>query len=128
MTQPANPIVGAPATAQNVIRYYFKVEIEVKPGKMPDFIVATRELLAYTEAQGKWKLLAALSAITGTPNTVLHIWQLTDANALLEGMQFLSGDAVQKLYSVILENTTQHRQDLYTAMQYNPLGQNIFQG
>jgi hypothetical protein len=125
MTQSAKPSVASPAATQNIIRYYFKVEIDVAPGKMPAFILATRELLAYTNAQGKWKLLAALSAITGTPSTVLHLWELTDANALLEGMQFLASDEVQRLYAVILASSTQHRQDLFTAMQYNPLGANV---
>lgn len=105
-------------------RYYMTVEIKVKDGKMTEFDILTMELVPHMRQRVGWKLLAALSAVTGVPNTVLHLWELPDTNALLEGMQLLATDEFSGRYTRLLGCCIEQKQEIYTAKRYNPLGDN----
>src|SRR3974390_815766 len=91
---------------------------------MPFFIDLTQKLIPVVQAETKWKLIAALSAVTGIPNTILHLWQIPSADSLLEEMNYFASDPLKNMYPPLLECCEEQRQELYTAMPYNPLGAN----
>lgn len=106
---------------EHQLHYVLRVEITVKEGAQAwtDFTVASIKLLARMTAElPSWKLLGAYSAITGVPNKILHIWKLTDANALLEGMLWFGENNAD--YAKLSACCVEQRQELYTAMRYNP--------
>ncbi len=104
--------------------YFLKVDIIVKDRQMPNFISYTERLLPIVQAKTPWKLIAALSAVTGVPNTIVHLWQIPSADSLLEEMDFFASDPLQNLYPPLLGCCKKQTQELYTSMPYNPLGIN----
>jgi hypothetical protein len=107
-------------------RFYFLwVELTLLPGaaKRATFSKAAHALLTTMKTKlPTWKLIAAGSTVTGPPNTVMHLWQLDDANALLEGMNWFGEN--NEAYSELAGCCVRQRQQLLTSMFYNPLGTN----
>lgn len=105
--------------------YYLWVELTLRPGPQhrKKFINACDALLKkMATALNTWTLLAAGSTVSGPPDTVLHLWQLEDANALLEGMNWFGENNPD--YGALATSCLRQRQQLFTATLYNPLGQN----
>lgn len=107
-------------------RFYFLwVELTLRPGAKhrETFVKACENLLVKMKAElPDWALIAAGSTVTGRPSTVMHLWQLKDANSLLEGMNWFGENNPD--YVKLAKSCFRQRQDLYTSMIYNPLGQN----
>jgi len=107
-------------------RFYFLwVELTLRSGSAhrAKFVKACGNLLTKMATDlPTWKLRAAGSTVTGRPNTVMHLWQLDDANALLEGMNWFGENNPD--YVDLAACCLRQRQQLFTSMIYNPLGQN----
>ena len=107
-------------------RFYFLwVELTLLPGaaNRVAFAEAAVTLLANMKTGlTSWRLVAAGSTVTGPPNTVMHLWQLDDANALLEGMNWFGEN--NRPYGELARCCVRQRQQLFTSMFYNPLGKN----
>lgn len=107
-------------------RFYFLwVELTLLPGpeKRAAFSAAAEALLAEMRAHlTTWTLIAAGSTLTGPPNTVMHLWRLQDPNALLDGMNWFGENNAS--YRDLARCCARQRQQLFTSMIYNPLGQN----
>lgn len=107
-------------------RFYFLwVELTLRPGAQnrKAFVDASEKLLAKMKTDLKeWTLVAAGSAVTGRPSTVMHLWRLHDSNSLLDGMNWFGENNPD--YMALAKTCLRQRQDLFTSMYYNPLGQN----
>jgi hypothetical protein len=107
-------------------RFYFLwVELTLRPGKANHdaFVKASVALLAKMETSlPEWTLVAAGSTVTGRPCTVMHLWRLHDSNSLLDGMNWFGENNPD--YMALAKTCLRQRQDLFTSMFYNPLGQN----
>jgi hypothetical protein len=109
-----------------VINYFLKVDLVIKQGvgHWVEFNSCSEQLLIKMRtALPTWTLIAACSAVTGVPNTVLHLWQISDANSVLEGMLYFGEN--NPLYSRLAACCEEQRQELFTSMRYNPLGRNV---
>lgn len=107
-------------------RFYFLwVELTLLPGseKRAAFCNAAEDLLETMKSElPTWKLIAAGSTVTGPPNTIMHLWRLDDANALLEGMNWFGEN--NRPYGDLARCCVRQKQQLFTSMFYNPLGRN----
>jgi hypothetical protein len=107
-------------------RFYFLwVELTLRPGKAnrDAFVGACIALLAKMQTDlPEWTLVAAGSSVTGRPCTVMHLWRLHDSNSLLDGMNWFGENNPD--YMALAKTCLRQRQDLFTSMFYNPLGQN----
>lgn len=111
-----------PFTTKSTIHYFLTVEITLKEGQRPNFIEYAEKLLSFMKDTLHWRLIAACSSVTGIPNTVFHLWELPDANSLLDGMVRLADN---NDYSKLLECCEKQTQRLFTSMPYNPQGINL---
>lgn len=105
--------------------YFLKVDLTVREGveHWVKFNACSIKLLVKMKEQlPTWKLIGGFSAITGVPNTVMNIWQLRDANALLEGMLYFGEN--NRDYMELSACCLQQKQELYTSMRYNPICRN----
>lgn len=128
-TMPYDPGVEPSSKAEGPSKdgrfYFLWVELTLRPGtEHRDRFVTACEALLDTMKQKlpTWRLVAALSTITGPPDTVKHLWQLDDADALLEGMNWFGEDNPD--YVELARSCQRQRQELFTSMLYNPLGAN----
>ncbi len=120
-----SPTPGAKPPSKDGRFYFLWVELTLLPGDVNrgTFCAAAQELLGIMKTElPTWKLVAAGSTITGPTNTVMHLWQLDDANALLEGMNWFGEN--NRPYSTLARCCVRQKQQLFTSMSYNPLGKN----
>jgi hypothetical protein len=116
---------STPSPSKDGRFYFLWVELTLRPGTETrgTFVNACKSLLKRMETGlPTWKLLAAASTVTGRPNTVMHLWLLDDANALLDGMNWFGENNPD--YVQLAKCCLRQRQQLFTSMLYNPLGQN----
>lgn len=105
--------------------YFLRVELTIKEGveHWVKFNACSIKLLVRMQEQlPSWKLIGGFSAITGVPNTVMNLWQLRDANALLEGMLYFGENNPE--YLELSACCLQQKQELFTSMRYNPICRN----
>ena len=60
---------------------YLHVTLDIKTGKLRHFAEAFERRISVLESFG-WKFLGGWQSITGRRNTVVHMWELPDADAL----------------------------------------------
>jgi hypothetical protein len=99
------------------IHYFLSAEISLQEGKNDLFNEKATALVETVKGLG-WTLVVARFT---APSRVFHLWELTNADALLDAMRVF-GDT--RPYAELLECCTQHTQQLFTAMPYNPSGAN----
>jgi hypothetical protein len=99
------------------IHNFLAAEIVLLEG-MSDLFNEKATLLVDKVKDLGWTLIAAGST---APSTVFHLWELSSADAVLNGMRVF-GDT--KPYAELLECCEKHTQQLFTAMPYNPSGGN----
>jgi hypothetical protein len=105
--------------------YFLKVDLTVKEGVehwVKYNACSIRLIVRMKDELPTWKLIGGFSAITGVPNTVMNIWQLRDANALLEGMLYFGEN--NRDYMELSSCCLQQKQELFTSMRYNPICRN----
>jgi hypothetical protein len=115
------------STSEDGRFYFLWVELTLRSGAehRAKFVKACDALLkkmANDSGLKTWNLLAAGGAVSGRPNTVMHLWRLEDANALLEGMNWFGENNPD--YVDLASSCLRQRQQLFTSTIYNPLGQN----
>lgn len=98
-------------------RFYLRVRILVKDGKMAEFVNLMIMLLPTFAGYG-WHLVYAGYTVTGRPTTVEHLWSIPSANSVLDLMEELSEDP---LYNDLLAVTSEQVQEILTLMPYGPV-------
>ncbi|HMJ11178.1 MAG TPA: hypothetical protein VK524_07205 [Polyangiaceae bacterium] len=61
---------------------YLTAKFHVHPHKTQEFGPIGRRVCDIIVKRAGWRLLAALSPVTGRLNECVHLWQIPDANAL----------------------------------------------
>ena len=87
---------------------------------MGQFMADTFQLIPKVEAAMGWSSSLPCLSVHGVPNKIVHLWSLPTADALLGGMNFFASDSVFNLYTDLLSQCEEQKQELYTAMPYNP--------
>ncbi len=60
---------------------YVQASIKLHPGKLQDFIALLNELTPVVAKHG-WKLVGSYASVIGRVNTVVDLWEVSDANAV----------------------------------------------
>jgi hypothetical protein len=61
---------------------YLMAKFQVHPEKAQDFGPIGRRVCEIIVARTKWRLVAAVTPVTGRLNECMHLWQIPDANAV----------------------------------------------
>lgn len=67
---------------------YMQSTLELRAGDMTQFEAVMKELVALVEAQG-WRLITAISQISGRLHTAIDIWSMPDLGAYERGLTAL---------------------------------------
>lgn len=91
--------------------HYLHVTMKIRPGQITRFNAVMAEVVPEMEARG-WKLLGAWSNLIGRLDTVVDLWQVEDANAVLTTLTAAAGHPdfprwYETLSDVVLEETLQ---------------------
>ena len=66
---------------------YAHVTVEIRFGKIDRFFELMAQAVPITEEVSDWRLCRALVQESGRLFTVIHIWEMPDANAFAEGKE-----------------------------------------
>jgi quinol monooxygenase YgiN len=85
---------------------YLQASIKLKPGKLADFTSLLNKIAPVLAKRGM-KLLGSYANVVGRLNTVVDLWELTDANALQAALSDPELQKMAPLISEIIEDETQ---------------------
>ena len=64
---------------------YIQSTLELRPGDMTRFNAVMSELVGIVEAEG-WKLVTAVSQVSGRLHTAIDLWLIDDMNHYMKGI------------------------------------------
>ena len=99
---------------------FVRADLKIRYGQAAAFAEAFPPLKAAMEQRG-WKLVSAYQAVIGDFTSVLHIWEVEDANTVTSALFSALGDAsltaiLERIAEVVLEEKI----ELVVPTPYHP--------